>query len=672
MFRKLDLDSEKVAASGSLIATGVMKVLGQPNMESLAVLVREAIQNSWDARLYAHGGVDFGIDGWTLSAEQRRLLRTKVISAYPDHSLPHLSKQLHATTPIHVLAVWDRGTLGLGGPTRADVVIDTGEPNDFVDFLRNVGQPPEKQMSGGTYGYGKAAFYRASRVHTIIVYTRCKYQGKYETRFIAAALGDPYLAGNIRYTGRHWWGRNRRSVAEPVLDNEADALAEGLGIPIFSVTETGTTILVLQPTFSTQHQSKRRSAGDESDRTPEQAVNMMAEQILLYFWPKMLTFDEEGPAISFHASWQSKSIHIPHPLDFDPLKGFVAAMYRLKGTAPHMPMPYKNYVGEIKSLRPAKLLGRLAIQQHTTELVPPFDTGNSGSAFQDLTHHTALMRQPELIVKYLRGDPLPSGGWGYSGVFITDKEVDSVFASSEPPAHDDWVSKGLEEDWHRRYVNVALREIESAMSEFAVPPKVSAASSSGLAPLAAFADKLGQSLLAAELGPSAAVLSFGTGQQGASLSDGSTNGAGSGKSTPQTSAASPEVGPASGVLPALVFGRSRVQIVGEDFMLFDSQPALQVRFVVHHAKGYKFTHARAEAKVVIDGAQAEADPPFGANQPRVLTWQSPQGEMIANQDSVSIPANSTDEWAVVVSLPQNVMIDVNIKTISSNSHAASS
>ena len=400
---------------------------------------------------------------------------------------------------------------------------------------------------------------------------------------------------------------------------------------------------------------------------------MMVEQILLYFWPKMLTYGAEGPAIAFHASWQGKRTPIPHPLDFEPLKGFVAAMYRLKGSVPQMPMPFRNHVGEIRSQKPGKLLGKLALQQHTIESVKPFDTGNGESAFQALTHHTALMRQPELIVRYLRGDPLPSGGWGYSGVFITDEEVDSVFAASEPPAHDDWVSKGLDELWHRRYVNVALRKIESAMSEFAVPPKVSAVTSGGLVSLAAFADKLGQSLLAAEAGPSAAVPSFGSGLQGISPNDGGTSGISSGKNSPLSSSAGyPEGGGAPGASPASATGRSRVQIVGENFTLFDSQPALIVRFVVHHAKGYKYTHAKAEAKVVIDGAQAEVDPPFGANQPRILMWQSPQGETIANRDSVPIPANSTDEWAVVVSLPQNVMIDLNIRTASSNSYATGS
>ena len=60
-----------------------------------------------------------------------------------------------------MLFVTDRGTEGLGGPTRADEVHE-GESHDYVSFVLNVGEPRDTKLGGGTYGFGKAVFFLAS------------------------------------------------------------------------------------------------------------------------------------------------------------------------------------------------------------------------------------------------------------------------------------------------------------------------------------------------------------------------------------------------------------------------------------------------------------------------------------------------------------------------------
>ncbi len=44
------LFSEPYGASGGLAADGILNQLGRPDIEALEVLVREAVQNSWDAK----------------------------------------------------------------------------------------------------------------------------------------------------------------------------------------------------------------------------------------------------------------------------------------------------------------------------------------------------------------------------------------------------------------------------------------------------------------------------------------------------------------------------------------------------------------------------------------------------------------------------------------------
>lgn len=497
---RLSLNSEPVSPTGSISSTGIINQLGRPNLDTLAVLIRETVQNSWDARLSDFEPLSYAVHGWTLTALQRQILSEQVFSERPDPKSLSLAR-LDSSVPLQALIIADRGTTGLAGPTRADVVPE-GSPRNFISFLRDVGQPSSQNLSGGTYGYGKASLYRASGMQTILVHTRCRLEnGRLESRFMASALGNRWADSRGRqYTGRHWWGQDGGEVAEPILNEDADLLASALGMGDFGGDETGTTILILDPLFH-DRLSGQQMRFEGIERTPLQALNLMAEYVLWFFWPKMLDSRAGQPAIYFHLQWEDTPVHLPHPSQFPPLAGFVEAMERLKGHRDDAPM-MQSVVKEIMSERPRQHLGKLALQQFIVDKVLRFDTGETESPFEAVTHHTALMRQAELVVKYLEGRPLPNNKIGYAGVFITDEAVDSVFASAEPPTHDDWNSKSLTDDWHKRYINVALRKINEEMAGFVQSPRT-AVPAGTLTPLGAFATWLGESLIPAELGTSA-------------------------------------------------------------------------------------------------------------------------------------------------------------------------
>lgn len=488
----LKLYSETYSPTGNVASEGVLNQLGRPDLDTFALLVRESVQNSWDARLDTP--IRYGIAGWELSSKQIDVLR-RILSDQPQE-LP-LQTELKSRKAFYALAVYDRGTTGLGGPTRADQVSADGCRN-FVDFLRNVGQPSNRQFSGGTYGYGKAAFYLASKVRTILVHTRCAYQDVPQSRFMAAALGQPFEQGGKKYTGRHWWGQYKDKVIEPLFNQEADAAAYGLGLPSLSGSERGTTVVVLQPDF--RHY------------TPEQALRLMAEHLLWFFWPKMLTFDGGRPDILFHLRWNGAEVPLPDPSKFPPLDGFVLAMKRLKNQGPHSRF---GSTYSISSQRPKQHLGRLALErfpaskrQVLIEDVDAEDESASKSPIDSLkkkSHHVALMRQPELIVKYLEGPELPDSRIEYGGVFIADAEVDAAFAEAEPPSHDDWISKPLDRP-QKTFVNVALREVNAHIRDFVQPPPTQAAGTE-LTPLGAFANMLGD-LLPGQDGTSAVSMPF--------------------------------------------------------------------------------------------------------------------------------------------------------------------
>jgi hypothetical protein len=409
--------------------------------------------------------------------------------------------QFESDEPLYGLMIADRGTTGLEGPTRADIVPE-GSPRRFISFLRDVGQPSNQLLSGGTYGYGKASLYLASGMRTILVYTRCKLpNGRLESRFIAAALGQRWADKQHRqFTGRHWWGRDGKDTAEPVLNVEADELAAALGMGDFVDDETGTTILILDPLLNDRG-TKDQPRFESIDRTPIQALNLMAEYALWFFWPKMLDNGSGHPSIQFAFQWGETPVKLPHPAEFPPLMGFVEAMERLKGQRNDEPA-LRSGIKDIGSERPRKHLGKLALQQFFIERSPTLDIGSAESPFLEMTHHTALMRQAELVVKYLEGRPLASSSIGYAGVFVADTSVDPVFAQAEPPTHDDWSPNSLTDSWHKTYVRVALRRIGEEMLGFAQAART-AAPSGILTPLGAFATWLGESLIPAESGPSA-------------------------------------------------------------------------------------------------------------------------------------------------------------------------
>jgi hypothetical protein len=310
-------------------------------------------------------------------------------------------------------------------------------------------------------------------------------KGALQSRFIAAALGTPYTQNTVRLTGRHWWGRSQDNLVDPVLNRESEELAAILGLPGFQPNERGTTILIIQPSLA--------------GKTFRDAMHLMAEYLLWYFWPKMIPIDGDIPNIQFELSLHGKALRLPSPEEFPPLEGFVQAMKRLKSTDASS-LGNSGEIHSIQSKQYRQHLGKLSLELFPAK--PRIQRASSQTApIQTPSHHVALMRQPELVVRYLEGPELPSSQIEYAGVFITDTEVDAVFADSEPPTHDDWVSDVLSERREKAYINVALREIKDKLKDF-VRPSAMESLTGEVIPLGAFSNHLG-ALLPGQTGTAA-------------------------------------------------------------------------------------------------------------------------------------------------------------------------
>jgi hypothetical protein len=615
--------------TGSIAAEGIKNQLGRPKADRLTVMVREAVQNSWDAWA-GETAVEFGLHCWHATSDQMSLLRDVVFRSTPPETSFHseLAKQSG-----YLLAIYDRGTVGLGGPTRADIAPNQGERTDFVDFLRNIGQPPDHEFGGGTYGYGKAALYTASSIRAICVHTRCATTAGLESRFLAAGLGRQYTeaatASRKRFTGRHWWGRMcDDGVVDPLLDHEADQLATALGLPGYTDRGRGTTVLIPFPVFG--------------ERDALEGVHGMSRAILRYFWPKMVDGPDDSATIQFRVSFNGTEIPVPHPDTVPELKGFVAAFRGLNERRIQGVQLIDSQIASIDCRNPVKHLGKLSLVRYAP--VPRSYDGinhDKGDLGEDplhapACHHIALMRTPHFAVRYLAGPPVPYEQLEFAGVFLADKGADAPFARSEPPTHDDWVPDSLEDPRERTFVRIAFRRIGEAISMFLEPPSPGGSGSAEV-PLASFADELAF-LIPAERGPGAALIPTRGpgGDHGRGRPTGTRAGGGGSTRPPQ---------------------RARLAIQTSRMETINGLPVVVVDFDVENIISESVS-VRAEAAVMLEGGSIEAEAPVGSARPQVVEWTCPDGRQLPGSELVTISRAESGRWSVAVSVPDDAMIGI--------------
>ncbi len=635
MTRPLDLCSEAFPPTGGVASEGVQNQLGRPHLDRMSLLVREAVQNSWDARSGEHV-VQFGLSCWALSASQRSIMKDLIFKREPPGL--ELARSLAEEGEVRVLAVWDRGTVGLEGPTRADVVMSQGERTDFVDFMHNIGQPPDRHFGGGTYGFGKTAYYLASRLRTICVHTRCQSGRALESRFMAAALGSQYAirqgAAAGRYTGRHWWGRSAgERVVEPLKGSDAESLAEALGLPTFGQQQRGTTILILIPVF-----------GEDE---PLKSLRLMRDTILRYFWPKMVDGPAGGGTMKFHLSLNGSELPVPDPRGVRPLHLFVRAFEALQRSDSRARSPSRDSrVMEVSSYRPARLLGMLSLVRVPTTQARPVEGSvemqgqeSVQDGLEDVLNaspsHVALMRAPNFVVRYEAGPPAPYEQAEYGGVFSANRDLDAIFARAEPPTHDDWVPDSLEDPNEKTYVRVAIRRIREALREFAAPPVQRPAEGLSV-PLGAFSDMLG-GLIPGEEG-TGATTSPGRGVGPGRDGGGGAAGGGGGR---------------RGRVARIHIHEGTVDLVG-------GRPALLVPFEIEHI-GNEAAVVAAETAVVVEGGALEDEPPTGSDRPHVLEWRGPGGMVVKGGQRCAIAQGLAGAWVVAVSIPHDAMVAVSLR-----------
>lgn len=438
----------EVVALGGLTGQGFRNLLGRPHLRPVELLLREAVQNSWDARKRQNGGqIRFGIRIRDLKPKEDRVFRatfTQEKAGEPRRSNT-LLEQLSRPTPIRVMELADYGTVGLCGEDRPGEPTG-GAPSRFVNFFFDVGRAHEESGDGGTYGFGRSSLYLAGKASLVVVDTLAVEGGGLRRRVMGCRIGESFEVkagrGRGRYTGRHFWGGGNKPTLEPLRDEEASGFAAAIGLPTREgAGKSGTTIVIPWP------------VGEVDD--PEQIVNALMRGL----WPKMVPEGNHTPIV-FEIERDGERIESPRPEKHPEYKLFVQALRAARGREE------AALVRPIVTLKPKRLTGHLGLAVTAADAMPyvppePPEEADDAPAVQRPINSIALMRPTELVVKYLKVAGADQADQCWAGVFICDDadEVRTAFALAEPPAHDDWIAERLVEKTARYLVRKTLQAL---------------------------------------------------------------------------------------------------------------------------------------------------------------------------------------------------------------------
>ena len=617
--------SQPFAPEGSAAAEGIVKQLGRPSLDPLAVLAREAAQNSWDAK--RDGAiVDFAIDVRVLT-DEIILWRQLLLPGPAAESKVELDGAL--SPGAVALVVSDRNTVGLGGPLRAGTKAKEDEHADFVQFLRNVGEPSDHEFGGGTYGFGKGIFYRLSRVGAIIVDTHTAGNGPTRRRLMGAALGHSWYRGERRYTGRHWWGIvGDDDIPDPAIGSEAEELSRALGLPGFADGRTGTDIVVLGADLGV--------GGPESDlrdRSPHEAATYLTSAILWNLWPKMLP-DKQGVHMRFAVGVDGSQVPVPAPETLDDFVPFVEALRDIREG---------RGASYTRTVHP-KNAGALAVSLCAADSVSPRSLVTAARPFDGPSHHVARMRVAELVVDYLPGPSHPDTRFGYGGVFRASQLADELFASAEPPTHDDWVSKGLT-GAARGVVQGARSFIAKQLDDrWGIGGQSGGSGGQGLGQFAARLANLVPARLAQrdDRGTTSSGVSSVSRGAGAGSSEGAIGGGSPGSGAGRLS---------RGGSPKLVGSPVLTVHEGRPFLVAKVQvPASDLERVL-----------AAEVDVVVEGGGREGEPPAGATFPQILQWQSAVTGAVVHGASMLLSPGAASDWYVYATYVADAVVRFKVR-----------
>jgi len=457
---KLSINTEHVTPHGSFdYNESTSKLLGSsPYLDDLSLFIREVTQNSWDARIKTKpvNDINFEIELGVFNKLQSNIFKESIFNgdAYANKLIEKLVLATKEGSPF--IIVRDSGTVGLEGPTEANLAREG--KNNFISFVRNIGQSKHDPNDGGTYGFGKAVFFKYSDARTFITYTRTHDEnGKLVSRIIGMTLDKESMPTNIVCTGRHWWGVKPAADAtynQPLSGNNADLLATQIGFKKYKTEETGTSVIIISPKFPFDNTSINLSSQEDRNTV----ANAIGETLNAWYWPRIMGSGDRNGKIIHSIICDGKVVETPATMGISPLDLYATAFEEIQEII-NNPEHKKNdsvFLKEIKNIRSGDIYGYLAIFKSLKKERPAYSAKLlkerhplsglmwGSEARPASSNHVALIRNQGQVIRYLETTPSTKPAQEYGAVFYLHpkgrnaSEINLEIRKSEQASHDDW------------------------------------------------------------------------------------------------------------------------------------------------------------------------------------------------------------------------------------------
>ena len=406
-------------------------VRGNKKLSVEDLLVREVVQNSWDAanrfreelRQRAEQAPPFRmrfrfveIDGPDRDAFVAATGLSELDERYREHPDKFngldggMFADLKWGRPLQLLYIEDYGTHGLFGPPSAKT-----RSHLFRALYFAGSTTAGAKTAGGSFGFGKSAFIRSSGIQTVIAHTafepRPELKDDVTERLIGFAWWSPHDSDGVAMEGRAMFGRGPDS--EPYEDDEARGLAGVLGFRPRAPhsegpTELGTSLLVLGPTVD----PRRLRAAMEAHWWPAIVDDLMDLRVIT----------KDGQEL------------IPKPRSNGELKPFLRAYEIATGLVTITGRNEKYVADEWRQKQeiPNGALG-LVVEERSDR--SSRDEDDDSPSLTGGGAVVATMRNTRMVIEYrnysIKHVPI-------RGVYVASDEESEYLRATEPVTHDAW------------------------------------------------------------------------------------------------------------------------------------------------------------------------------------------------------------------------------------------